>query len=1133
MKQKRLKRLLALVLVGTMVFVEPLSAFATEPTEVMTEGTDESTEEESAEKNDSVETGEMGSDQRQEEQGTESVSTEEGSTETLGTEESSTESAGTEKNSEEVSGTEESETGGEETATATEEESESGMEETETEESTTSSIGSEELETLGFKTMTLSQNMKAEKSELSSVMAAMESMDAGEDYLNNEIVYFAESKEEAEQIAECYGGELSEYEYGVAVASIKAEVIDAIKAAADPDIALPAVYPNIVYELYSEDENNEGGNEYIELESATGQDTELEDMVDSGAELDIPCEDEHLYATAPNDTYYDSQWHHNTMNTVEAWNASKGNGILVAVIDSGIDYNHPDLKKNIEGYITTTGYGDGRDDNGHGTHCAGIIAAEADNNTGVAGIAPEAKIYSVKALKANGSGSTADIIQAVAAATDKNVDIISMSLGSICYDSLYQKTIDKAVSKGIVVIAAAGNEGVSQKSYPAAYNNVISVGATGRKDEAGKVGFTNFSNYGSWVDIAAPGLNILSTLPTDFTVDRVTYVADGYGYMSGTSMACPAVAGTVALMLGNSDSLKNANNKSGVSKITKTLLGSATANGAASYYENKYYPLADAEATVYAVDTNIPKIPEPVFFSGNTEQQLNGMVVKGGEGCYVTFDKALQETPHSKIYFTINGAKPTAKTGTLYKGRKPMSNYSGKVKIQAVTVVGNKTSKVFSKTYTFDVKAESLYPYACSDNMTVGKGKSIQLGISFVPWNTTNKKLKWTSDNDMIKVNASNGKVTCNKNAEVGSKAKITAETLDGSNQKYEFTVQVVGEVIDGFELNATTLNMSYWADDENVSMSAPVKYVSTYQLLPKNGEGTKTNQYLYKSSNTKVATVNANGWVTAWGKGKAKITVTANDGSNKKAVCNVVVVTPVFDIYAETSTKFTSYELDNGYVNEIPIGTGCSITVKTQVNYNSKDYLLVPSNKQLVWTSSDSNLASVKNGKVTCTKDRSAIGKTVTITARAKDGFGCERQLRFRITDKITKLYVKVNLVDKITGQIVDTKEVTSINSDLLDVDTVGDATYDFLDYGQLYLKTADGTGNYCRYFMTDTTNKDVVYRYINPDIDTERHIIVATKKGSSKIVYTALDGSNTKFTINFSIKKEEDKERSLNGVK
>lgn len=246
----------------------------------------------------------------------------------------------------------------------------------------------------------------------------------------------------------------------------------------------------------------------------------------------------------PNDPLLSNQWHHTNVKSSQAWDTIQGSNKVIAILDTGVDLDHPDLKnklvpgKNFAWFASTP-----NDDHGHGTHCAGIAAATGNNGVGIAGMDQTAKIMPVKVLNLLGSGNTSDIINGVYWATDNGADVLSMSLGGGSFSQSFQDAINYAWGKNKIVVAAAGNDGVSTKSYPAAYNNVLSVAATDQNDVK-----TSWSNYGAdWVDVAAPGLNIYST-----------YYDGGYTTMSGTSMATPLVAGLVSLTWGKNPTASNA-----------------------------------------------------------------------------------------------------------------------------------------------------------------------------------------------------------------------------------------------------------------------------------------------------------------------------------------------------------------------------------------------------------------------------------------------------------------------------------------------------------------------------------------------------------------------------------------------
>ncbi|AEP86287.1 serine protease Isp [Bacillus spizizenii] len=220
----------------------------------------------------------------------------------------------------------------------------------------------------------------------------------------------------------------------------------------------------------------------------------------------------------------------------------KGKNVKIAVLDTGCDTSHPDLKNQIIGGKNFTDDDGGKEDaisdyNGHGTHVAGTIAAN-DSNGGITGVAPEASLLIVKVLGGeNGSGQYEWIINGINYAVEQKVDIISMSLGGPSDVPELAEAVKNAVKNGVLVVCAAGNEGdgderTEELSYPAAYNEVIAVGSVSVARE-----LSEFSNANKEIDLVAPGENILSTLPNK-----------KYGKLTGTSMAAPHVSGALALI---------------------------------------------------------------------------------------------------------------------------------------------------------------------------------------------------------------------------------------------------------------------------------------------------------------------------------------------------------------------------------------------------------------------------------------------------------------------------------------------------------------------------------------------------------------------------------------------------------
>lgn len=255
-------------------------------------------------------------------------------------------------------------------------------------------------------------------------------------------------------------------------------------------------------------------------------------------------EPNYIYHTLeiPNDPDYAKQWNLRSINIEKAWEENKGEGVTVAIIDTGVS-KVPDLAQTefVEGYDFVNDRVEASDDNGHGTHVAGTIAQSTNNNYGVAGIAYKAKIMPLKVLTGGGFGEIADIAEAIKFAADHNADIINLSLGGSGENQLMKEAIDYAYDKGVVIIAAAGNEGVNSASYPARYPKVISVSATDSANIKAP-----YSNFGAGVDISAPGGSETGKIIQE-TIKGVDSPPEFLG-LQGTSMAAPHVAGVAALI---------------------------------------------------------------------------------------------------------------------------------------------------------------------------------------------------------------------------------------------------------------------------------------------------------------------------------------------------------------------------------------------------------------------------------------------------------------------------------------------------------------------------------------------------------------------------------------------------------
>jgi subtilisin family serine protease/flagellar hook assembly protein FlgD len=234
----------------------------------------------------------------------------------------------------------------------------------------------------------------------------------------------------------------------------------------------------------------------------------------------------------PSDKSFKKQWYLNQISAPKAWDTTRGSSsITVAVIDGGVQKDHPDLAgKIVKPYNAVTGGTIYKTDN-HGTHVAGIIAASM-NGKGIAGVAPNVKIMPINAFTSYGAAAY-DVVHAIYYAVHNGANVINLSLGGYNYSYSMDEAIRYAFTKGTVIIAAAGNSDTYYNTYPAAYDGAFGVSATNSNDK-----ITQFSNYGNYIDFAAPGEDIYSTV-----------AGSGYDYMDGTSMASPVVAGVAALIL--------------------------------------------------------------------------------------------------------------------------------------------------------------------------------------------------------------------------------------------------------------------------------------------------------------------------------------------------------------------------------------------------------------------------------------------------------------------------------------------------------------------------------------------------------------------------------------------------------
>src|SRR3989338_5669369 len=360
----------------------------------------------------------------------------------------------------------------------------------------------------------------------------------------------------------------------------------------------------------------------------------------------------------PNDPFYSYQWNFSKIGMESAWNVSNGSGVTVAIVDTGVAYENYSQSRKTKYYLapdlTNTAFVSGydfvnddthpNDDNGHGTHVAGTVAGSTNNELGVAGIAYGASIMPVKVLDRNGYGTYADVADGIRFAVDHGAKVINLSLGGPSPPAYLEEAVAYAHDNRVTVIAATGNDGSVNTSYPAAYDNhVIAVGAT-RYDDT----LAYYSNYGPSIDLVAPG--------GDLNVDQNN---DGYGdgvlqqtfqgrtdsftywFFQGTSMAAPHVAGVAALVVANG-------NAATPDEVRAALQESATDLGATGRDNTYGYGLVDATAALGWAAGPIDNPPIVSITSPSNGAVVSGLVSITAE--------ATDDSGVAQVDFYIDGA---------------------------------------------------------------------------------------------------------------------------------------------------------------------------------------------------------------------------------------------------------------------------------------------------------------------------------------------------------------------------------------------------------------------------------------------------------------------------------------------
>jgi len=366
----------------------------------------------------------------------------------------------------------------------------------------------------------------------------------------------------------------------------------------------------------------------------------------------------------PSDPYLTREWGLLKVQTPQAWDVTTGSStIIIAVLDTGIDSTHPDLSGKVSLSVNFSPSSTTSDLYGHGTHVAGIAAAAANNGVGIAGVGYNSTLMNVKVLGDDGTGSYSSLASGVVWATDRGAKVINMSLGGTSPSSTVEDAVNYAWSKGVVVIAAAGNNGSTSPFYPAYYTNTIAVAATDSNDQ-----LVSFSNRGDWVDVGAPGVSIYSTVPTG---SCPLCDSSGYRYASGTSMAAPHTAGLAGLVFtqvkdADGDGLLSDEVRACIQNNADNIGISSIGSGRINAYWAVQCPLGVPSPTPTATPTLTPPLPSPTIspstgsVTGTVTDASSGAPIAGAT---VTAGSASTSTDASGAY-TVTGLAQGSHTVT-------------------------------------------------------------------------------------------------------------------------------------------------------------------------------------------------------------------------------------------------------------------------------------------------------------------------------------------------------------------------------------------------------------------------------------------------------------------------------------
>ncbi len=894
----------------------------------------------------------------------------------------------------------------------------------------------------------LTQAQREEKRQLAELAASLTDRVPDVDYAEGEILVRAVAEDEALWAAEVFDGILESFRSGIALIRLEGTtVLEAVTAAADPESALPAAYPNDIYVV---EPVLSAGQSAAAMGISLPEKLDWESWVRENG-IDDP------YLQDPADSDY--QWMHDMVNTYAAWGVTIGSpAVKVAVLDTGMQEDHPDLA----GKVTSYDIGCGTTDcSGHGTHVAGILAAGLDNGAGGAGIAPNVSILNIRVF-ANAYGArTFDIIAGINEAVERGAWIINLSLGSYFRHPLEEEAIESAIDNGVTVIAAMGNDGSNTVHYPAAYDGVIAVSAV---DAAGSRAW--FSNYGSWADLAAPGADMMST------------VSGGrYESWNGTSMAAPVVSGLAALYMSAQGWTAPAQMekllKAATVKASDSGLGKGIVDAEKLFGGNQGKPSYEIHGDAFFLDD----------YDGST---------LSCESTLYFYCPTMDNT--GVILYTTDGKTPSVRNGEvvngkIYTGPIDLSPFAGKtVTVKAAYISG---LGVVNKTVTLRLKVDRSRRadhIEINGPQTLIAGKRGTYSASVFP-EFARQEVSWFivyRSEDQKKASISKTGLLTTVSGKSGT-IVLRAQSKEHPACMADFTVEVVArKPVSKLTLSASS--MTLWAGDSSA--------VSVLSAMDTAGNPVELGRgdLLWTSSNPKVVTVDANGNVTALTRGSASITCKVLDGSNKTAQCRITVTQSVQSIVLTGQDMITP---------------GYSATYKAQVLPTNA------SSKKVLWSLVDAPQgATVSASGVVKVPKGTPEGLSFTVVAEAADGSGTIGAYRVLTANRCTAIsigYSGTLGAERVTQNskgVMTALQLYSIQrpngidgGDVTDTSAILEAFVSGTDYARIFW---------------ESSNPKVADLYIN---DLGQLVVRAVATGKAKITCTARDGSNRKASITVNV--------------